>query len=344
MSFGSNPSNSPNGIGSATTVIPMNRYSITNSSSISPNNTPNNKQGQSTGSIKSNTSTPTVQSNQNQQSSNNSNFPSGSNSSGQQFIFNQNPVNNNGNTKIAATNTLNQQASMTLQETQSSLVHENNKFNSPILNPTTRTTTSPVRVNPNSQQGTASGTATGNPQHTMSNFNPQTEKQSDKDKPIIGSSPYFGSTTFTGNGPIGISLLTSHSQPPPDKEGQISQNKVTFAESSSNPKEDKKEKPSLNAVYERLKYYKIKNTLKRDSGDHDKEDVQNLQTCLEFLTGQPITNNGHFGRYTEKIVKIFQEKANVALDGIVNQALWTKMIETLEKKVLTKQQGKEKRN
>jgi len=32
----------------------------------------------------------------------------------------------------------------------------------------------------------------------------------------------------------------------------------------------------------------------------------------------------------------------VVLDGIVNQALWTKMIETLEKKVLTKQQGKEK--
>jgi len=32
----------------------------------------------------------------------------------------------------------------------------------------------------------------------------------------------------------------------------------------------------------------------------------------------------------------------LVLDGIVTQALWTKMIETLEKKVLTKQQGKEK--
>ena len=72
--------------------------------------------------------------------------------------------------------------------------------------------------------------------------------------------------------------------------------------------------------------YKLKSNLWRDGPNQDKDEVYNLQSCLEFLTGQSITQNGHFGRYTEKLVKMFQQSINIAQDGIVNELIWQKII------------------
>jgi len=58
----------------------------------------------------------------------------------------------------------------------------------------------------------------------------------------------------------------------------------------------------------------------------NEEDIKAVQLCLDLITAQSVEPNGHYGHYTEKIVKSFQEKLNVGPpDGIVNEPLWERM-------------------
>lgn len=90
----------------------------------------------------------------------------------------------------------------------------------------------------------------------------------------------------------------------------------------------------------------------------NEDDIKMLQSCLNILTNNGLEPNGHFGHYTEKVVKTFQEKNGFIADGIVTTAVWNKMkgkltyealihsdyclkIEELTKRLMTKSQGKE---
>ncbi len=56
------------------------------------------------------------------------------------------------------------------------------------------------------------------------------------------------------------------------------------------------------------------------------EDVKAVQSCLDILTDQTVDPNGHYGAYTEKAVKNFQEKYTFGpYDGVVTETLWEKM-------------------
>ncbi len=58
----------------------------------------------------------------------------------------------------------------------------------------------------------------------------------------------------------------------------------------------------------------------------DSEDISVLQAALGILTNQPINPNGHFGHYTDKLVRNWQEQAGMMPDGIVNTGLWEKIL------------------
>lgn len=60
------------------------------------------------------------------------------------------------------------------------------------------------------------------------------------------------------------------------------------------------------------------------------EDIRVLQSCLELLTGQEISSNGQYTPYIESQVKIYQEKAGLAVDGIVTPNLWEKMLSNIK--------------
>ena len=65
--------------------------------------------------------------------------------------------------------------------------------------------------------------------------------------------------------------------------------------------------------------------MKRGDQVYD-EDVKAVQLCLGIITDQAIEPIGHYGLYTEKIVKSYQEKINhQPVDGVVDEILWEKM-------------------
>lgn len=57
----------------------------------------------------------------------------------------------------------------------------------------------------------------------------------------------------------------------------------------------------------------------------NEEDVKIVQSCLEVLANTQLEANGHFGHYTEKILKSYQEKNGLLADGIVTEQLWERM-------------------
>jgi hypothetical protein len=58
----------------------------------------------------------------------------------------------------------------------------------------------------------------------------------------------------------------------------------------------------------------------------DADDIKMLQSALEIITGESISPNGNFGHYTDKVLKICQEKIGLNPNGIVDQLSWEKII------------------
>lgn len=57
----------------------------------------------------------------------------------------------------------------------------------------------------------------------------------------------------------------------------------------------------------------------------NEEDVLLVQKCLEIITNTLLETNGIFGHYTEKVVKSYQEKHSLPVDGVVTEQLWNRM-------------------
>lgn len=61
----------------------------------------------------------------------------------------------------------------------------------------------------------------------------------------------------------------------------------------------------------------------------DEQDIKAVQLCLDMVTDTTVETNGHYGHYTERIVKIYQEKNGIIpCDGVVDHILWEKMKST----------------
>jgi peptidoglycan hydrolase-like protein with peptidoglycan-binding domain len=60
-----------------------------------------------------------------------------------------------------------------------------------------------------------------------------------------------------------------------------------------------------------------------------KEDVMLLQNILSKLLDEKLEAIGVFGQYTEELVKRFQESNKLKVDGIVDQNVYTLMLEQL---------------
>lgn len=57
----------------------------------------------------------------------------------------------------------------------------------------------------------------------------------------------------------------------------------------------------------------------------NEEDIKSAQACLNIITNNALEPNGHFGHYTEKVVKSYQEKNGMRIDGIINEHVWAQM-------------------
>ncbi len=52
---------------------------------------------------------------------------------------------------------------------------------------------------------------------------------------------------------------------------------------------------------------------------------------MDVLVPDVVIDNGHFGHYTEKLVKSFQEKNNLPSNGIIDEECFNKMKGKLKK-------------
>lgn len=69
----------------------------------------------------------------------------------------------------------------------------------------------------------------------------------------------------------------------------------------------------------------IQDDLRRENVSINEEDVKIVQVCLSVITDTMLEANGHFGHYTEKAVKNYQEKLGIVADGIITKELWNLM-------------------
>lgn len=55
----------------------------------------------------------------------------------------------------------------------------------------------------------------------------------------------------------------------------------------------------------------------------DENEVKLVQIALnQLINDEEVETNGHYGLYTEKLVKIFQERNNLPVNGIVTLEIW----------------------
>lgn len=52
------------------------------------------------------------------------------------------------------------------------------------------------------------------------------------------------------------------------------------------------------------------------------EDIKMVQRGLSEVLNKDLADNGHYGHYTERMVKEFQEKFYLKPDGIFNNICW----------------------
>lgn len=56
--------------------------------------------------------------------------------------------------------------------------------------------------------------------------------------------------------------------------------------------------------------------------DMNADEVKIVQKGLNEVLSKDLVDNGHYGCYTEKIVREFQEKFGLKNDGIFNEFCW----------------------
>ena len=69
-----------------------------------------------------------------------------------------------------------------------------------------------------------------------------------------------------------------------------------------------------------------------NSADMHIEEIKMVQRSLSEVMNRDLVDNGHYGHYSERMVKEFQEKFGLKIDGIFNEICWN----TLKGKFLKK--------
>ena len=55
----------------------------------------------------------------------------------------------------------------------------------------------------------------------------------------------------------------------------------------------------------------------------DENEVKLVQIALnQLIIEEEVETNGHYGLYTEKLVKIFQERNYLPVNGVVTSEVW----------------------
>lgn len=52
------------------------------------------------------------------------------------------------------------------------------------------------------------------------------------------------------------------------------------------------------------------------------EEIKMVQRGLSEVLNKELADNGHYGHYTERMVKEFQEKFSLKVDGIFTDSCW----------------------
>lgn len=52
------------------------------------------------------------------------------------------------------------------------------------------------------------------------------------------------------------------------------------------------------------------------------DEIKMVQRGLSEVLSKELADNGHYGHYTERMVKEFQEKFGLKCDGIFNEICW----------------------
>ena len=56
--------------------------------------------------------------------------------------------------------------------------------------------------------------------------------------------------------------------------------------------------------------------------DMKTEEIKMVQRGLSEVLNKELVDNGHYGHYTERMVKEFQEKYGAKIDGIFTENCW----------------------
>lgn len=60
-------------------------------------------------------------------------------------------------------------------------------------------------------------------------------------------------------------------------------------------------------------------------GANNVEDIKIVQMALDLLVLERVIENGHYGAFTDKLVKTFQEKTGLPINGTIDEACWTQI-------------------
>ena len=64
------------------------------------------------------------------------------------------------------------------------------------------------------------------------------------------------------------------------------------------------------------------NPISKGAPTNTMENVGIVQSALDLIVNEKVIDNGHYGAYTNKLVKGFQEKVGLPITGTIDEISW----------------------
>ena len=64
------------------------------------------------------------------------------------------------------------------------------------------------------------------------------------------------------------------------------------------------------------------NPISKGAPTNNIENIKVVQSALDLIVNEKVIDNGHYGAYTNKLVKGFQEKVGLPITGTIDEISW----------------------
>ena len=105
----------------------------------------------------------------------------------------------------------------------------------------------------------------------------------------------------------------------------ISTNQLTSYDRYASPacENIRKRRNNSPGFFDKMRNHCFKGPLEKGSKNMDENEVKLVQIALnQLIIEEEVETNGHYGLYTEKLVKIFQERNYLPVNGVVTSEVW----------------------